>query len=166
MDDNTLPAPRRWPLIVAIIGTVLWLGLTAMTAAVALGGSGLSEALGFDPQPLAAMAGLALGLAAPLAVLWLAAALLRERSGMRAESAVLLARALDMSDARLTAQNREQQALVTGFTAFIGQVQSAVTALDRSLREYEKAITVKAEADSLTLEGSRRAWSVPSHSRN
>ncbi len=142
MDDNTLPAPRRWPLIVAIIGTVLWLGLTAVTAAVALRGSSLSEALGFDPQPLAAMAGLVLGMAAPLAVLWLAAALLRERSAVRAESAVLLARALDMSDARLI----EARGSVAVLDAAVESLGARLAATGEMLAGQSAAIDAAGEA--------------------
>ena len=54
----------------------------------------------------------------------------------------------DMSDTCIAAHNHEQQALVTAFSQYIREAQSSVTMLDRHLRDYEKAIAAKAEADS------------------
>ena len=72
---------------------------------------------------------------------------LRESGTLDSEDNLLI----DLSGAEITAHNRDQQALVGGFTDFVQQVQTAFKTLDRCLRDYEKAIGERAEA-----EGKRR----------
>ena len=56
-----------------------------------------------------------------------------------------------LSTAEIETHNLQQQSLVAAFTEAVGLVQSAFTALDRCLRDYEKAIGERAEG-----EGKRR----------
>jgi type I restriction enzyme M protein len=76
----------------------------------------------------------------------------------------------DMSDTRIAAHNREQQALVTAYSGFIKVAQSSVVMLDRHLRDYEKAIVAKAEADNKRrpqdkkLRDAKTAWEAYSAS--
>lgn len=53
----------------------------------------------------------------------------------------------EMSAGDIDAHNQSQQAFVGAFTDLVGQLQSAFTALDRGLRDYEKALGAQAEAD-------------------
>lgn len=94
-DDFDLPSPRRWPLLLALLLTLLWVvAATALAIApwVAL------------PQPLTAalpIVGAIISLAAPLALVWLLAQQLRDRSGAQAARAALMTEQVRVADLKL-----------------------------------------------------------------
>ncbi|KPF77766.1 hypothetical protein IP88_05655 [alpha proteobacterium AAP81b] len=85
--DQELPPPRRWPLVLAIIATLVWLAATTITYALPL----LDVAVPAEAWALVQPAGTALAMAAPLALLWLLWAQLRDSIGARATRVTLMA---------------------------------------------------------------------------
>ncbi|WP_426163378.1 hypothetical protein [Sandarakinorhabdus sp. DWP1-3-1] len=106
MEDNLeLPQSRRWPLIVAIVAGVIWLGLAALALAPLFIDGPPSPAL----LAAAGAASAAMMLAAPLAVIWLVAGQLRDRSGANAQRTDLMARHALLAEQRT---DRSASALV------------------------------------------------------
>ncbi len=100
MDDQPiLPPPPKAPLILALVASLLWLVVAVLVFAFAVPG-GLALPGGLQPFLLAA--GFVLILAAPLALVWLAALNLRERAGVRAQRTALMAEQARYAERRLT----------------------------------------------------------------
>ncbi|MBC7520415.1 MAG: hypothetical protein H7268_04895, partial [Sandarakinorhabdus sp.] len=95
--SDDAPQARRWPLFVALAATLAWFVTAAGIIAAMFPGFGV-------PRPLmnmAAAAGMALMLTAPLAVIWLIALRLRDHSGARAERTALMARQAAFTERKL-----------------------------------------------------------------
>lgn len=102
MDEETeLPPPRQWPLLLALLLSLLWL-----LAAIALAAAPWLPL----PQPLAAglpILGAVISLAAPVALVWVLVGQMRDRSEARALRAQLMA-----DHARFTDQKIDRGAAV------------------------------------------------------
>ena len=85
-NDLELAPPRNWPLVVALLASLLWLVLAVLAFAPAFPGMAPSPRLAAIARP----ASMALMLGAPLALVWMVANQLRERVGARAARAALM----------------------------------------------------------------------------
>lgn len=169
MDDETeLPQPRNWPLLLAAAATLLWALLAAGLFAVALmpvPPAGLA--------PLLPAAGAALALAAPLALLWLAADRLRDSSGARAVRTRLMAeharfteQKLDQGALALADLERRLETLVSRLDAVAApvlrthdQLTGALQGLEKAAQRFE-AITGATDAAAATLAAATPAASA------
>ncbi|MFZ4688749.1 MAG: hypothetical protein ACOYLS_05900 [Polymorphobacter sp.] len=161
IDTSDLPPPRKWPLVLALLASLLWL--------VALGGFGvltLVPGLMVPPllQSIAAGSGMALMLLAPLAIIWLIAGRLRDASGTRAARTALAAahadftqRKLDQAGSALTDLENRMARLAATIEAIGAPVErhqmalnDAATRLDASGARLT-AVSLNTEAATVTL---------------
>ncbi len=132
MEDNQeLPPPRNWPLVVALLASLVWVALALLAFAPVLGGA-------VPPALLAASnaASVAMMFAAPLALIWLVASQLRDRSGARAERAALMARHAELAEQR-TGRTADALALIedklSALTTRIDAVAAPIEAQHKGL---------------------------------
>ncbi len=146
MDDQELTAPRRWPLILAAVATLVWIAMVGALIIEGVQPNAIQRLLGVDMQVLDAIANLSFGVTAPLAILWLIALRLRDRSGARAEAAAHLALSLDTTDARLASAHAALQAL----HGSIDQLGERVAATGTTLADQARALGTAHESWSAT----------------
>lgn len=99
-DNQDLPMPAKWPLVVAMMAAVLWLVFAVLAFLPAF-----SSAINADTNPqlqiIATAARTVLLMSAPLAVIWLTALQLRDRTGSRAARTALMAAHAAFTDRKL-----------------------------------------------------------------
>lgn len=141
MDDSDTIAPLpKWPLVLALLASLLWTALAMVAVAGALGGDALVGPL----RALVVAGSIVLALLAPLAVVWLVALSLRERSGLRSGRAALMARQADIAEMKLhlgaeailTLEDRIT-ALASRIEAIAGPVESRQAALMGVVGQFE-----------------------------
>jgi predicted nucleic acid-binding Zn-ribbon protein len=96
--DDELPPLDKRPLALALLASLLWL-----MALITYGVANFIPGLTIAPllRSVAVIAGMTLALSAPLALIWLVAGQLRERTGIRAERTALLARHAEFTDRKI-----------------------------------------------------------------
>ncbi len=135
-EDLVAPPPRKWPLIVALVATLLWILLAAGLIAAAFG-----PALPPDLARWLGPAGLLLSLAAPLALIWVLAAQLRDNSGARAIRTQLMA-----EHARFTEQKLDRGALA------LADLERRLAAVTATIDAVATPVQRKHELLALALE--------------
>ncbi len=160
MEDNLeLPPPQKWPMIVALIATLLWLVLAALAFAP-LVMAGLPQGM----EIVSNAATVAMMLGAPLAVIWLIARQLRDRSGAQAVRTALMAdharlaeqrtdraaSALVLLEDRLAALTARMEAIAAPIEQQHESLLSAVTLLEGAGTQLAQA-TGRTEAATTTL---------------
>ncbi len=169
MDDDELTAPRHWPLVIALLATLIWLVCAVLAVANALLPGGLTQSIGFDPAAVGGVITVIVALAPPLALLWLVATALRERFGARARAAARLAASLDESDRRIAAARETLETLNAGVRDVAVQIETAAAALlDQALhldaageRWTRNAEHLSAAADTAAAAGASLVAAAP-----
>jgi hypothetical protein len=159
MEDNReLLAPRTWPLVVALVATLVWLALSVATIAhfVIQGGGAVS--------PQAAQAGFilssVLALAAPVALLWLVASQLRDRSGAHAAHAALIAERASLGEHRVDRTAGALVMLEDRITALSGRIESLAIPVESQHRALLAAVTQLEDTGARLLDATGRTVSA------
>ncbi len=145
-----LQRPSRLPMLLVGLLTSVWLVAAGILVAAEIN-PGLIASAGIDAAVVARLVGVVLAAAAPLAVLWLVAALLRDRSAARSAQTALLTRALALADHDL----RRSEAAAAALEARIEAVFTRIEALAAPL--LAQADAVDATAARLDNSGSKLA---------
>ena len=141
--DEDLPRPRRWPLVVALLATSAWLAMAVIGSLQ--WNDIISIDAGFGSGVLACAA-----LTPPLAVLWLVATRLRDRSGDRAARAALLLRHAELTDERLVRAGTALADLDSKLEALAAKLDSLTNPVDAHRQSIDAAaIAMTAAAASL-----------------
>ncbi|OYU14363.1 MAG: hypothetical protein CFE37_11195 [Alphaproteobacteria bacterium PA4] len=159
--DLDVPPPRRWPLVLALLASLLWLALLILLGLELLQPGTLASA-GLDAARLVPALALALGGSTALAALWLIAERLRDASGARAAQAALLARQIALADQQL---DRGTVALA-GLESRLDTLFERITSLAAPIDAQTTAIAASgsglaAVAQQVLSAGSRLADAVP-----
>ena len=147
MDDSyDLPPPKRWPLLLAGLATLVWLVLAVIALLPLLPGLALPAALITVARPAAGV----LALSAPLALIWLVALQLRDQSGRRAARTALLA-----EHSALTAQRLDRGAEAIGvlenrLAALTDRIDAVATPVQRQHDSLHQTIS-RLEASATQL---------------
>lgn len=147
--DEDLPRQRRWPLWLAAAATLLWLATVALMAV------GLFPELAVSADHArimraSSLAGLGIATAAPLAILWLVAGQLRDRSGDRAARTALHVRDAQLTDERLVHAGAALTELDARFDALAAKLGSLTGPVDAHRHSIDAAaIAMTAAAASL-----------------
>ncbi len=140
-EDSEFAARRQWPLWIAAIASLIWLGVagTMLVAALSPGAvAGLA--------PLLPAAAAVLALAAPLALLWLVADRLRDtgsgnalRTRLMAEHSAFIEQRLDRGALALADLERRLEALIDGLDGVARPVRETQNMLVGALHDLENA---------------------------
>ncbi len=123
-EEIDLPRPQRWPLVLAALVTLLWLALIVILG-VALGQPGsIAGALGVDASALTIALAIITIAAMPVALLWLIAVQLRDRTGTRTRQAVLLTAQLQFADRNLSSGDTAMAALESRLEALFARIET------------------------------------------
>lgn len=145
-DENLPPLDRR-PLTFALLASVLWLvALAAYGTATFVPGLSVAPTL----RSIAVVAGMTLALSAPLALIWLTAAQLRARSGIRAQRTALIAQHADFTDRKIEKGGYALTLLEDRMTALASRIE-AIAAPVQAQHEALTTATTKLEAMSARL---------------
>jgi hypothetical protein len=128
MDDSyDLAPPKRWPLLLAGLATLVWLVLAVIALLPLLPGLVLPAALVAVARPAAAV----LALSAPLALLWLVAMQLRDQSGARAARTALMAEHSALAAQRLDRGAEAIGVLESRLAALTDRIDAVATPVQR-----------------------------------
>jgi hypothetical protein len=145
-DDNLPPLDKR-PLAFALLASLLWLvALVAYGTATFIPGLAISSAL----RSIGIVAGMTLALSAPLALIWLTAAQLRARSGIRAQRTALIAQHADFTDRKIEKGSYALTILEDRLTALAGRLE-AIAGPVEAQHEAITATAARLEATSARL---------------
>ncbi len=128
-DSQDLPPQRTWPLVAALLASLVWLMLGVLAFTPALPGvasPGISERL----QTIATAAQTMLFLSAPLALVWLIALQLRDRSGARAARTALMAQHADFTDRKLEQGATALTSLEDRLTMLASRIEAIAAPVD------------------------------------
>ncbi|MEY2884867.1 MAG: hypothetical protein RL490_2591, partial [Pseudomonadota bacterium] len=162
-DDSDLdvPSPRRWPLVLALLVSVLWLALLILLGVELLQPSTLAS-VGLDAARLVPALALALGGSTALAALWLIADRLRDASGARAAQTALLARQTALADQQLDRGTKALAALETRLDSLFDRITNLAAPIDAHTAAIAASgSALAAVADQALSAGSRLADAVP-----
>jgi predicted nucleic acid-binding Zn-ribbon protein len=145
-DDNLPPLDKR-PFAFALLASLLWL-----VALAAYGTATFIPALAISPalRSIGIVAGMTLALSAPLALIWLTAAQLRARSGIRAQRTALIAQHADFTDRKLEKSGYALTLLEDRMTALASRIEAIATPVEAQ-HDALTAATTKLEAMSARL---------------
>ena len=152
MEDNLELMPqRKWPLVVALAATVIWLALALLAFAplllghVSPGASAASDA-----------ASVAMMLAAPLAVLWLIARQLRDQSGARAARTELMAQHARLAEQRTDRTANALVLLEDRLSALTARLDAVASPIERQHETLLTAVSTLEAANGRLSEASGR----------
>ena len=118
--------PQRWPFVVAAVAGVVWLGLAILAVMPLLGNAVPPEA-----RSAGSVAGAVVGILAPVAVLWLAAAQLRERAGSRAARTSLMEEHSRLTEQRIDHGASALILLEDRMTALVSRIEAVSAPVER-----------------------------------
>ncbi len=120
MAEKELPPPARWPLVIAILASLLWLVVALFNFVPAISGIKLTpEMTAFGQAAI-----FPLIVSAPLALLWLIALNLRERAGVRAARTAMLAEHARFAEIRINQGGTALSALEGRMTALATRIEA------------------------------------------
>jgi hypothetical protein len=147
LNDDDLPPLDKRPFTFALMASLLWLvALAAYGTATFVPGLAISPAL----RNIGIVAGMALALSAPLALIWLTAAQLRARSGIRAQRTALIAQHADFTDRKIEKGSYALTILEDRLTALAGRLE-AIAGPVEAQHEAITATAARLEATSARL---------------
>ena len=154
-DTHELKPQAKWPLFVAIVASSLWLAFSILAFAPTLFDI---ASLNIAPllSELASASLTILLLTAPLAVIWLVALKLRERSGSRAERTALMAQHADFIDRKLDHGATALTILEDRLTLLASRIEGITQPVDMQHTALVAAIIrLEATGDQLTAVSSQ-----------
>ncbi len=122
--------PRRWPVAIALAATLVWVVLLGLLATLAVAARSGEFAVSPGLQMLWLGGAVLLLLAAPLALIWLAATQLRERTGDRALQAAMLAQHTRAVEARISDGGATLLAMEERVAALVQRIESVAAPIE------------------------------------
>ena len=136
MDDAySLPPLRRWPLVLAVVATLLWIALAVIAFLPLIPGITLLP----EVATAARIAGGVLALSAPVAIIWLVAANLRDLTGSRAQRTSLMAEHAGFIEQRLDKGAGAMDLLEDRMAQLVGRINAVAFPIDRQQQSLEAA---------------------------
>jgi predicted nucleic acid-binding Zn-ribbon protein len=136
MDDAySLPPLRRWPLVLAVLATLLWIALAVIAFLPLIPGIVLLPVV----STAARIAGGVLALSAPVAIIWLVAANLRDLVGSRAQRTALMAEHAGFTEQKLDQGARAMDLLEDRMAQLVGRINAVAFPIDRQQQSLEAA---------------------------
>lgn len=136
MDDAySLPPLRRWPLVLAVVATLLWIALAVIAFLPLIPGIVLAPGIAITAR----VAGGVLALSAPVAIIWLVAANLRDLTGSRAQRTSLMSEHAGLIEQRLDKGAGAMDLLEDRMAQLVGRINAVAFPIDRQQQSLEAA---------------------------
>jgi hypothetical protein len=147
MDEAyNLPPLKRWPLVLAIVATLLWIALAIVAFLPMIPGLALPAVLVMVAEPASWL----LVVSAPLALLWFVALQLRDLTGSRAQRTALMADHAGFTEQKLDQGARALALLEDRMAQLAARIDAVAVPVERQ-QEALQASVVRFEATALRL---------------
>lgn len=161
-DESDLVAPRRWPLVLALLATSLWLVLLILLGVELLQPGLVAAATRLDTARLVPALVLALGGSTALAAVWLIADRLRDAGSARAAQTALISRQAALADQQLARGETALAGLETRLDAVFDRITALATPIDAQTAAIAASgSAMSAVVDQALVAGTKLADAVP-----